>query len=104
MTSSRARFLSLLLITEHGASTVSVCRNIASFASVYSSHLSREARSVGESFHCRTESIWRTMKRLRCSPRDTENHSLTRETPLPTSIRSNSGAWRRKTSYSSSVA
>ena len=38
----------------------------------------REARSVGDSFHCRTGSIRLMRKRVRCSDRETENHSFTR--------------------------
>ena len=48
----RARFLSSDLTIVQGASAVSVLKNIASFASVYSSHLSSEALSIGDSFHC----------------------------------------------------
>jgi hypothetical protein len=36
---------------------------------------------VGESFHCRTGSIIRTMSQGRCLPRDTENHNLIRWMP-----------------------
>jgi LSD1 subclass zinc finger protein len=66
---------------------------------VQSSHLSSDARSIGESFHCRTGSTWRIAKRVRCSFCDTENHSLTRWIPLRTSIRSSSGADRRNSMY-----
>ena len=59
--------------------------------------------SIGESFHRRTGSICRIAKRVRCSDWVTENHSLVSEKPLSTSISSNSGAWRRKISYSRSV-
>ena len=51
------------LITVHGASAVSVARNIASFAFVYSSHLSSDARSIGESFHCLSGCASRSSKR-----------------------------------------
>ena len=50
----RARFLSLLRTTIHGAMSVSVASNIASFAAVWSSHLFTDAMSIGENFHCRT--------------------------------------------------
>ena len=49
---------------------------MASLASVYSSHLSRLARSVGESFHCLTGSTERDSNLARCSAWLTENHSL----------------------------
>ncbi len=41
-------------------------------------------------------------KRVRCSSWVTENHSLVTVVPDSISIRSNVGAWRMKTSYSSS--
>ena len=59
--------------------------------------------SIGESFHRRTGSICRIANRVRCSDWVTENHSLVSEKPLSTSISSNSGACRRKISYSRSV-
>ena len=59
--------------------------------------------SIGESFQRRTGSICRIANRVRCSDWVTENHSLVSENPLSTSICSNCGAWRRKTSYSRSV-
>src|ERR1700733_14381995 len=49
---SRARFLQSERTTTHGESAVSVCANMASLASVYSFHLSSDARSTGLSFHC----------------------------------------------------
>ena len=49
------------------AESVSVVANIASSAAVQSSQRSRLARSIGESFHCRTGSIWRMRNRVRCS-------------------------------------
>jgi hypothetical protein len=49
---SRARFLQSERTTAHGESAVSVYANIASLASVYSFHLSSDARSTGLSFHC----------------------------------------------------
>src|SRR6266545_2697786 len=73
---------------------------MASFASVYSSHRSSEARSVADSFHCRTGSTWRMTNRVRCSPRDTENQNLTRWIPDRTHIRSSSGASRMNSRYS----
>ena len=56
--------------------------------------MSSEARSVGESFHCRTGSTWRMVNRVRCSDGDTENHSLVRLMASLTSICSKSGTWR----------
>ncbi len=76
---------------------------MSSLAAVYASHLSSDARSVGESFHCRTGSTCRIVNRVRCSPRVTENHSLVRLMPSLTSICSNSGAWRMNSSCWSGV-
>ena len=101
--SSRARFLSLLLMTVQGASSVCVRWNIVTLAAVYSSHLSSSATSVGLSFHCRTGSIWRMAKRVCCSPGVTENHNFVSEMPSSTSSRSNRGTCSRKVSCSSSV-
>ncbi len=99
----RARFLSLDLMVIHGAWSESVCRNVRSFASVYSSQRSSDARSMGESFQRRTGSIWRMAKRVRCSCRVTENQNLVTWMPASTSIFSKTGAWPTKVSYSSSV-
>src|SRR5208337_3024854 len=96
----RARFLSSDLTIVHGASAVSVLKNIASFASVYSSHLSSEALSIGDSFHCFRGSVSRAAKRRRCSSRVTENQYLYRRIPERTSIRSISGHWRMNSRYS----
>jgi hypothetical protein len=57
--------------------------------------------SIGLSFHCRTGSIRRMMKRVRCSDWVTENQNLTRCSPERISIRSNSGASRMNSLYSS---
>lgn len=84
--------MSLLFTTVHGASAVSVQKNIASLASVYSSHRSSDAMSIGDSFHCRTGSTWRIANRVRCSFCETENQNLTSRMPERTSIRSSSGA------------
>ena len=65
----RARFLQSLLITIHGASVVSVWKNIASLAAVYSSHLSSDALSMGESFHCLSGCTSRSLKRRRFKER-----------------------------------
>ena len=74
---------------------------MTSLASVYSSHLSSEARSTGLSFHCFTASVWRRTNRLSCSVRDTESQSLISVMPSRASMRSNSGASLRNSAYSS---
>jgi hypothetical protein len=56
--------------------------------------------SIGLSFQRRTGSTRRMTKRVRCSERVTENHSLTRWIPLRTNMRSSSGASRRNSMYS----
>ena len=103
MAFSRARFLSSDFTTVQGESAVSVWKNIASLARVYSSHLSSEAMSIGDSFHCFSGCSLRSLKRLRCSVRLTENQNLIRWIPLRTRLRSNSGTWRRNSSYSGVV-
>ena len=99
----RARFLQSDLITVQGESAVSVEKNIDSLARVYSSHLSSDARSTGLSFHCFSGWDLRSLNRRRCSLRVTENQNLIRCSPLRTRLRSNSGAWRTNSWYSSSV-
>ena len=59
--------------------------------------------SIGDSFHCRTGSTCRITNRVRCSHRVTENQNLVRYSPECTSIRSNSGASRMNSRYSSGV-
>ena len=59
--------------------------------------------SIGLSFHCLSGCAWRSLKRRRCSSRLTENQNLNRCTPERTRWRSNSGAWRRNSSYSVSL-
>ena len=76
-------------------------KNIDSLASVYSSHLSSDARSIGLSFHRFTGSSCRFTNRRSCSDLDTENQNLTRKMPSLASIRSNSGASRRNSMHSS---
>lgn len=73
--------LSLLFTAVQGVNGVSVWKNIVSLAAVYSSHRSRDARSIGECFHCRTGSIWRMRRRVRCSAGDTENQNFVNEIP-----------------------
>jgi hypothetical protein len=62
-----------------------------------------DARSIGDSFHCRTGSTCRMTKRVRCSSRETENQNFTSVMPERTSARSSSGARARNSSYSSSL-
>src|SRR5215471_6865742 len=59
--------------------------------------------SIGLSFHWRTGSTWRMTNRVRCSSRETENQNFVSESPEFTSIRSNSGASRMNSRYSSGV-
>ena len=99
----RARFLSLDLMVVQGAHSVSVRRNISSLASVYLSHLSRDSRSMGESFQRRTGSSWRIAKRVFCSSWVTENQNLVTPIPESTSIFSNMGACCMNVSYCASV-
>ena len=75
---------------------------IALFAAVYWSHRSREAKSIGLSFHWRTGSMRRIVKRVTCSLRPTENQNLNSIVSLFVSMRSNSGACFMNSSYSSS--
>src|SRR5271165_2626747 len=96
----RARFLSSDLTIVQGASAVSVLKDIASFASVYASHLSSDALSIGDSFHCLRGSVSRAAKRRRCSARVTENQYLNSRMLERTSIRSISGHWRMNSRYS----
>ena len=64
--------------------------NIVSRAIEYSYHRRTDSRSVGLSFHWRTGSMRRIVKRVICSSRETENQSLTRMIPERTSISSKS--------------
>ncbi len=100
---SRARRLSSACTTYHGAWGMSVCSIIVSLAREYSTHLPRDSRSIGLSFHRRIGSVTRFWNRRSCSSSLTENQYLTRRIPERTSMRSNSGQERRKSSYSSSV-
>ena len=59
--------------------------------------------SIGLSFHCFSGWLCRSLKRRRCSSRLTENQNLNTCTPLCTRWRSNSGAWRMNSMYSSFV-
>src|SRR5699024_2097121 len=67
------------------------------------SHLSKEAKSMGDNFHWRTGSIWRIAKRVRCSFLVTENHSFVKEIPDPKSMFSNIGTSRRNSACCDSV-
>ena len=66
--------------------------------------MSSEARSMAESFDRRTGSMCRMRKRLRCSLRETENHSLTTRMPERTHMRSRSRTSRMNSRYSFSSA
>src|ERR1035437_1086807 len=99
----RARFLSSASTTHHGVSGLSVAANMASFDFEYSTHLERAVTSIGEIFQRLVGVLMRSWKRRSCSSSLTENQNLRRMTPERMSIRSNSGAVRRKSVYSSSV-
>ena len=58
---------------------------------------------MGESFHCFSGCRSRSANLRCCSSWLTENQNLMRWIPLCTSWRSNSGAWRMNSAYSSSV-
>src|SRR5215216_791694 len=74
-----------------------------SLAREYSTHSSRDLRSMGLSFQRRVGSAMRRWNRRSCSASETENQYLTRMIPERSSIRSNSGQARRNSWYSSSV-
>ena len=73
---SRARFLSSERTMYQGACLVSVASSIASRAREYSYHCSREGRSIGLSFHCRSGSSIRAWNRLSCSSSLTSSQNL----------------------------
>src|SRR5215470_8904979 len=100
---SRAFFLSSAMTIHHGASEIWVRSSIASFAQVYSSQRRRDSRSIGLSFHCLSGSSMRLVKRASCSSSEIENQYLRRRMPDRHSMRSNSGAERKNSSYSESV-
>ena len=100
---SRARRLSLASTTNHGACLMSVWANMSSLAREYSTHSSRDLRSIGLSFQRFIGSFTRARKRFSCSASETENQYLIRRIPDRTSIRSNSGHERMNSWYSSSV-
>src|SRR5699024_4208975 len=66
---------------------------------VYWSHLSKEAKSVGESFQRLSGSVSRMANRFRCSRWETENHNFVKQIPELTSIRSRSGVSRINSKY-----
>ena len=74
-----------------------------SLAREYSTHISRDLRSIGLSFQRRVGSERRRWNRRSCSASETENQYLTTMIPERRSIRSNSGQARRNSWYSSSV-
>ncbi len=82
---------------------MSVAANMSSFAREYSTHFSRDLRSIGLSFQRRIGSLTRAWKRFSCSASETENQYLIRRIPERTSMRSNSGQERMNSRYSSSV-
>ena len=63
-----ARILSSLLMIVHGAKSEWVKKNIASLASVYSSHLSLDIKSIGLTFHCLSGSLARFLNLLKLLP------------------------------------
>src|ERR687890_252032 len=68
-----------------------------SLAREYSTHSSRDLRSMGLSFQRRVGSARRRWNRRSCSASETENQYLTRMIPERSSIRSNSGQAARAT-------
>ncbi len=92
---SRARRLSSLSTTYHGASAMSVWTNISSLAREYSSQRVSDSRSMGESFQRRVGSFSRRRNRCSCISSLTENQYLRSRIPSSTSIRSKTGHCRR---------
>src|SRR4029450_13582706 len=76
---------------------------MSSLAREYSTHSSRDLRSMGLSFQRRVGSSMRRWNRSSCSASETENQYLIRTIPERRSMRSNSGQERRNSWYSSSV-
>ena len=99
---NRARFLLSAGTTYHGDCLISVYLNISSLAFEYSTHFSRDSRSIGLSFHCFVGSSIRAWNRSSCSSSETENQYLIRMIPDRIIIRSNSGQDRINSRYSSS--
>ncbi len=97
---SRARRLSSLSTTNHGASEVSVCTSIVSLAREYASQRVIDSRSIADSFQRRSGSSSRRRKRSCCTVSLTENQYLRSRIPSSTSIRSKIGHWRRNRWYS----
>src|SRR5215467_7937219 len=87
----RAHSLSSAFTTYQGACLMSVYWNISSLAFEYSTHLPRDSRSMGLSFHRFVGFSMRDWNRFSCSSSLTENQYLRRMIPERTSIRSNSG-------------
>src|ERR1044071_4404171 len=98
-----ARLLSSELTTYQGACLMSVYLNISSLALENSTHLFRDSRSIGLSFHRLVGLAIRSLNRRSCSSSLTENQYLISIIPERTSIRSNSGHERMNSWYSSSV-
>jgi len=101
--SSRARFLPSDFTTVQGASAVSLEKNIASFAPVWSSRASRLALSIGESLQCFSGSVSRGLKRRCCSSRVALNQNLNSLMPVRVSMRPSSGASRMNSRYSAGL-
>ena len=100
---SRALFLLSAGTTNQGACFISVYLNISSFAIEYSTHFSRDARSMGLSFHLFVRSSILDRNLRSCSSSDTENQYFISIIPDLISIRSYSGHERMNSLYSSSV-
>src|SRR4029453_17769034 len=97
----RARRLSSLSTTYHGASGMSVCRNISSLAREYSSQRLIDSKSIGDSLQRLMGSCNRERNRTSCSVSLTENQYLRSRMPSSISSRSKIGHWCRKRMYSS---
>ena len=93
---SRARFLSSDGTMIQGAKSVSVALSMMSRAREYSYHLLRDARSIGLSFHWRSGSLMRALKRRSCSSSLTSSQNFTRMMPSSTMACSNWGQSTRK--------
>src|SRR5271169_4019891 len=100
---SRAVFLLSESIRYQGEVFVSVWASITSFAFEYSTHNSRDLRSIGESFHRLIGLCMRSRKRRSCSSSLTENQYFSKMIPDRNSISSKIGQETRNSLYSSLV-
>src|SRR4051794_9418705 len=89
--------------TNHGAADVSVATNISSRTRVYSSHLSYDLTSIGDSFQILRPSSMRDCRRRVCSSALTSSQYLSRMIPESIISRSNEGTTFRKPRAWSSV-